>query len=463
MNQEAVKALIRSRYKDDEGKPFEATNGQAEIFAVIASMAFPRVFITAYTQYGKSDVAGQAILTRASTIPEKIAIVAPTNKKAGIIMGYLIDHTFDNEYTKRKFQIGNNESEERIRRERNKEHLTYRCKDGIGEVYTLSAEGRRTKDIINALLGFGARRVLIDESPLLSAEHYTSILRMIGGHKDSTLIEIGNAINRNHFYKASRDPAYKKIKIPYLQGVEEGRQHLSYFEEMQRKMPTHLFKALYECEFPSADDMDSEGYMPLLTEDDLDRAYVEKIDLFGDRMLGVDVAAGGRNKSVIVLRGRNGAKVALESESSDTMGLVGTILKLVDDHEIEPKNIFIDALGVGKGVYDRLVETLGEEVQGINFGNKSLSDDFADMKAQMYWGAAEWILHGGKLERHHRWEELIDNRFKYQSEKKIRIISKDELMKRGVESPDYGDALALTFAKTELSESETHVFIPQDY
>lgn len=462
MNLPVAKALIRSRFKNDEGQAFEATDGQAEIFCAIAGMAYPRLFITAVTQYGKSDIAGQAILTRVSTIPEKVAIVAPTNKKAGIIMGYLIDHTFDNEYTKQKFQIGTGESEERIRRERNKEHLTYRCKDGIGEVYTLSAEGRRTKDIINALLGFGARRVLIDESPLLSAEHYTSVLRMIGGYKDSTLIEIGNAINRNHFYRASRDPAYKKIRINYLQSVEEGRQHLAYFEEMKRKMPTQMFKSLYECEFPTSDQMDTEGYMPLLTEDELDRAYTDQIDLFGDVYLGCDVASGGRNKSVIVIRGRNGAKVKLESESSDTMSLVGTILKLTDQYAIESRNVFIDALGVGRGVYDRLVETLGEEVNGINFGNKSLSDDFADIKAQMYWGAAEWIKHGGRLERHNGWEELLEIRYKYQSEKKIRIIPKDELLRRGVESPDYGDALALTFAKTESSMAETNVFIPDE-
>lgn len=460
MNIQAAKDLIKSRYKNDEGEPFEATDGQAEIFAAIASMAYQRLFITAWTQYGKSDIAGQAILTRASTIPEKIAIVAPTNKKAAIIMGYLIDHIFDNEYTKAKFLINEKESAERIRRERNKEHLTFRCSQGIGEVYTLSAEGRRTKDVLNALLGFGARRVLIDESPLLSEEHYMGILRMIGGHKDSTLIEIGNAIGRNHFYKASRDPTYKKIIIPYTQGIEEGRQTEGYFEEMKRKMPKQLFASLYECKFPSLDDVDVEGYMPLLGESDLDGAYVEEIDLFGDLFLGVDVAGGGRSKSVIAIRGRNGARVAYESESGDTMRLVGATLNLYEMYQVPVHNIFVDALGVGKGVYDRLVEQLGLSVGQINFGNKAEEDDFADVKAQIFWKMAEWIKSGGKLERHQGWEELIEIRYAYQSEKKIKIISKDELGKRGVPSPDYADALALTFAGSQMQKSGMHVVKP---
>lgn len=462
MNLQAAKSLIKTRFKNEDGRPFEATDGQAEIFCAVASMALSRLFITAYTQYGKSDIAGQAILTRASTFPERVAIVAPTNKKAGIIMGYLIDHTFDNEYTKSKFQVGPNESEERIRRERNKEHLTYRCKDGIGEVFTLSAEGRRTKDIMSALLGFGARRVLIDESPLLSEEHYVGILRMIGGYKDSTLIEIGNAINRNHFYKASRDPLYYKIKIPYTQGIQEGRQRAEYFDEMKRKMPQQIFKSLYECEFPDAEAIDSQGYMPLLTEKDLDEAYVDDIDLFGDLKIGIDVAAGGRNKSVIVMRGRNGAQVKLSSESSDTMGLVGVIASIVDKYEIEPRDISVDALGVGKGVYDRLVEQYGTEVNGVNFGGVPLEQDFVDMKAQMYWKMSEWIQQGGKLKRHEGWDELLEIKYKYQSEKRIRIIGKDELMRRGVSSPDYGDALALTFSKPDFIKQDANVFIP-DY
>ena len=79
-----------------------------------------------HTRYGKSLVVALAVLTRVATFPEKWAIVAPSEKKAKIIMGYIIDHIFDNEYTRRQFLIGENESEERIRRERQKHRRCHR-------------------------------------------------------------------------------------------------------------------------------------------------------------------------------------------------------------------------------------------------------------------------------------------------------------------------------------------------
>ena len=66
-----------------------------------------------YTQWGKSDVCAIAALSRVTTFPEPWAIVAPSNKKAGIIMGYVIDHIFDNPVNRAQFKIGEKENLER--------------------------------------------------------------------------------------------------------------------------------------------------------------------------------------------------------------------------------------------------------------------------------------------------------------------------------------------------------------
>ena len=96
------------------------TKGQDDIFSAIFKKTHPRLFITAYTQYGKSDIASMAILSRVCAFPEKFAIVAPSDRKAGIIMGYLIGHVFDNSLTLGKFSLDKDETLERIKRERNK-------------------------------------------------------------------------------------------------------------------------------------------------------------------------------------------------------------------------------------------------------------------------------------------------------------------------------------------------------
>lgn len=446
--------LVRKLYLNSEGEPFELTPGQEEIFEIIFKRKYPRTQAMTPTQYGKSDDCGMAVLTRIISHPELWAVVAPTLKKAGIIMGYIIGHIFDNPIITSQFQIGPEESLERIRRDRRKDKLTFRLGKGkIGGVFILSVEGKRIKQVIDAIMGFGAKSIILDESGLISDQHYAGVKRMLGGHKDNFLFEIGNPFRRNHFLRTWRDPLYHHIKIDWKQAVAEGRMTKEFIDEMRREA---FFDILYNVNFPEEEAIDTKGFMVLITEKKLDLAYVEDIDLFGELRLGIDSAAGGASKSVIILRGENGAKVEYSERSSDTMALVGNALKIVEREKkekrtIRPKNVFVDAIGVGKGVLDRLREQLkSNAVVGVIGGEapefpEGEGKNFLNRRAQSHWRAVEWINSGGKLKRHPGFEELLDDKYKVQSDRKIKLKSKEELLKEGISSPDHADALALTF------------------
>lgn len=453
---EKLKQLVRARYFNEDGEPFEMTEGQTDIFSCVAQRKYPRVEIRTYTQYGKSDIISLGLLTRITTFPEKYSVISGSDKKLSIIRGYLIGHIFDNDFTLSCFDIEKGESLERIRRERNKNHLTFKVGDRIGEVFFISAEGKRTREIIAPLLGFGSRNIIVDDSPLLSDEHYAGIIRMLGGHKDNMLIELGNAINRNHFLKTSRDPNYKHIIVNYQQGIQENRQRPEFFEEIRRKMGPIMFSSLYECVFPPQNAIDSRGYMILILEEELDRVYVDNLDIFGEKKLGVDVAGGGRNKSTIVLRGINGAKVLYCEQNDDTMSLVSIICKFKEQEEISWYNIFVDSVGIGKGLADRLNEVAGvenEKITSVNFGEKARQNDFLNLRAECYWLMAQDIKQGLKLIRHPGWEELLSIKYKIQSDKKVKLMSKEEMLKDGVMSPDVADALALTYQPIKVFTS----------
>ena len=441
--------LVKKMYKTRDGSPFELPKGECEIFETIFKKTFPRLHLMTYTQYGKSDTSALAVLTAASTYPEKWTVIGGTKKKAQIIGGYIIDHIFDNPYTISRFQIGRDESLERIRRERSKERITFRLGNKrLGEIQILSADMKRIKDFERALIGFGAQNVLLDDAPLANDEIFATVLRMVGGKKDSFLGKIGNPFKRNHFLKSFRSPRYHNIVIDYRQGIEEGRITKEFIEEAREDMPPEIFDILYECKFPEVEAMDTSGYMPLVTEKQLDLVYRDAVELFGELRLGVDVAGGGRNKSVIVLRGDNGAKVIYRESTPDTMVLAGEVLKAMDQHKIKNKNVFVDVIGVGKGVYDRLNEqkigitnvTAGEEPENQD-------DRFINIKAQMFWRMAEWIRGGGILGGQKEFDELLDVKYKVQSDKKIKIKSKEEMLKENILSPDVADALAMTFAR----------------
>src|SRR3990167_3330176 len=223
--------LVKSLFKDDFGRPFSMTPTQNEIFDCIFKKKGPggerRIHIMTFTQFGKSDLVSMAVLTRVATFGEKFVIIAPSQAKARIIIGYLIKHTFDNEFTLSRFKIKEGESIESIRRERSKNRLTFDCGDNkIGEVFILSAEGRLKsgEDVGNSLMGFGSPNVIMDEAALISDEADAKAMRMVGGFTgkgEDFVVKIGNPFKRNHFLSAYEDKGYYKINAGYKVGIEE--------------------------------------------------------------------------------------------------------------------------------------------------------------------------------------------------------------------------------------------------
>lgn len=454
--QDQMRDLVSTLYTDETSQPIILTPGQMDIFSAVALKLNPRYCVITYTQYGKSFTIGLGVLTRVTHYPERWTIIAPRDKQAKIIMVYIIDHIFDNEAISKKFEVSDYENIERIRRERSKDQITFRLADGsISGVQVLSAQGAKRKNVVDAIMGFGSQNIILDESSLLPDEHFAGVIRMLGGKEDTFLMQIGNAVYRNHFYKASKNPRYKRIVIDYKRGIEEGRISKEFIEEVKEELRPEVFRWMYECKFPPADAIDSKGYSPLLVEDDIERAQLREVQLLGTPKLGIDVAGGGRNKTVATVRTRNAAKVVLRTGEQDEMVVAPKIALYARKYKVKPKNIFIDNVGVGHGLWNILKKEIGEEVVGVNAGEKAEPDpdyegiEFSNLRAQMYWRCSEWVQRGGKLKKDKGWEEFQDVPYKIEQGKKIKIKSKQELAKEGIASPDTVDSLALTFARRD--------------
>lgn len=438
-------------YRDDEGQPLILTPTQQEIFDIITTKKYPRVQVITPTQYGKSKVVSVAVTTRASTFPEKWAIVAPTEKKAQIIMGYIIDNIFDNDYTRSKFLVEKNDSYDKIRRERSKSRVNFKVTGNrLGEIFTLTTEGKRTKNVLDALMGFGAQNVIFDESALVGDEQYAGVKRMLGGHKNNFLLEIGNPFRRNHFYETSKDPNYRKIWIDYKVALEEGRFSPDFVEEMRKEK---FFSILYECRFPDEGMIDDSGWMNLVLQDDLERSLIDTEPYpIGMPRLGVDPSGGGGNYTSMVMRFDNYAKVEWKGKERNMMRLVERIFEICDKYRSMPgvythPQVFIDSNGIGRGLYDRCKELRGQYVYGIMAGEKASNPEYANRRAEYYWRTREEIMKGLKLLHHPDWKrELTTIKYRLQSEKRIQIMPKAEMQVLGYESPDTADALALTLA-----------------
>lgn len=356
-------------------------------------------------------------------------------------MGYLIDHVFDQPFFLERLELDAATKLDKLRRERSRDNLTFK---GGGGVKTLTLDARNGKRSIEAAMGFGGNRLVLDESSLIDDPLYATVKRMLGGfpYADTFLLEIGNPFYRNHFHRTWQSDRYFKLFIDYKIALEEGRYSPEFISEMREEA---FFDVFYECRFPDEDVIDERGYRVLVTNDQLDQAWTDAVqDGVQDGLkLGIDVGAGG-DENVIVLRSPDAAWVESHNRSNDTMTNVTETIRIMEEYGVRPEDVFIDDIGVGRGPSDRLKE-LGYEVNGVAVGEKPQdATKYKNIKAEAYWNARSWLLAGGKLVRHDKLRQLAQIKYKTSTDKVLQIEPKEELKKRTGKSPDYAEAFMLT-------------------
>lgn len=448
-DQEIIMKLAETIFKDEYGEALNLYPTQRQIFYAAAKTPHKYTGMIAPSQYGKSLGISLGALVRVVALPLKLKIVAPSKAKSRIIMDYIIGHIFDHPLLVSQLQYEG--KLDYLHQERNKDHLSFRRG---GEIKILTADARNKRAVGQAVLGEGGDIVILDESSLIDDDLYAMIFRMIGGRKDACLIELGNAIRRNHFYRSmTSDPDYHKIWIDYKVALTEGRFDEDYIEKARK---LKFFDRLYECKFPDETAEDEKGYQDLLTYDAIDRAMTagrlpasdevrdqlklirykfnskgqvkieskEELKARGidspdiadacsltfaisiaavARCLGVDVGAGGC-ESIYALRAEGKISLVSRDNIKDMMAIAGKIKKMAEDLKVPAGQVGIDTIGIGKGVCDRLIE------QGFNCvpvnnaeaavdvaykftpqGQKVKHTDFSNKRAEIYWRLKEFV------------------------------------------------------------------------
>ena len=162
-------------------------------------------------------------------------------------------------------------------------------------------------------------------------------------------------------------------------------------------------------------------------------------------ILAVDVARYGSDRSVILRRRGDCVEDIRVLRQMDTMQVTGWVVAAI--RECNPAKVYVDEIGIGAGVVDRLRE-LSHPVRGINVAQKARDDrTFANLRAEGYWNLSQRFV-SGRISIPHDSEliaELVALRFNYDSQGRFKIEGKEEIRKRGLPSPDKADALMLAF------------------
>lgn len=192
-------------------------------------------------------------------------------------------------------------------------------------------------------------------------------------------------------------------------------------------------------------------------------------DPLGALVLGVDPSRFGDDLFAIVWR--QGRKITKKQtiEKIDTVAGANLIKQIIDRDD--PLKVFIDAGGLGAGIVD-LVKSFGRKydarVVGVNFGGEPqepeiLLDDGSkrpgpkNRRAEMWMRSKEWLEDpmGVDLPDDPIFQaDATGPTYKYDSNQRIQLESKENMRKRGVRSPDVWDAVALTFAEPVYDKHE---------
>lgn len=200
-------------------------------------------------------------------------------------------------------------------------------------------------------------------------------------------------------------------------------------------------------EFGAADTVDSKGYVPLIAETDIH--YTSNADMRPERRLGIDPSGEGKDKTTWVLRDQFKAKIVAEEDISDEKGIAAKTLTLMDYFDIKDSEVTIDNFGVGANVAKHLA-LAGKNVNSVNVGDEaSEPSNYINIRAESFWRARTWLRSGGELVTDVRWSELTNIRYCRELSNRLKIMSKKEMRKQGIPSPNFADGLMLTFVKSE--------------
>lgn len=163
------------------------------------------------------------------------------------------------------------------------------------------------------------------------------------------------------------------------------------------------------------------------------------------RILGVDVARFGDDESVIFPRQGMASFTPIVMRNADSTQGGGAVARKWLDWQAEA--CFIDGSGGYGGGWRDVLKELGRHPVEIQFAGKPADAKYYNKRAEMWFAMCEWVKGGGALPNIQEMvAELSIPTYSFKGDKLL-LEEKDQIKARLGRSPNYADALALTFAQ----------------
>ncbi|MBR1604344.1 MAG: terminase family protein [Synergistaceae bacterium] len=306
-------------------------------------------------------------------------------------------------------------------------------------------------DNADAMRGLYFDGIILDEVADMRPEVWGEIVRPALSDRNGWACFIGTPKGMNLFYDLySLGLKNKGWKSAMYRADETGVIPESELIDAQSVMSANQYRQEFLCDFSASTDN------VLITIDMVSKAANKSLqdrDVRGAaRVIGVDVARFGDDKSAICKRQGLWCQEIKIIENLDNMTFAGIVAREIDKFNADA--VFIDA-GRGEGVIDRLRQ-LGYQVMEINFGSAAVEKArYANKRTEMWDAMRQWLESGGAIPNDTELKsELASPTYKFDAAGRKVLEPKEKIKERGLKSPDMADALALTFAAPVISKND---------
>lgn len=308
---------------------------------------------------------------------------------------------------------------------------------------------------------------IIDEASGVADPIMEAILGTLSG-TNNKLLMCGNPTKTSGAFYDSHTRDRKLYRCHTVSSMDSTRTNKENIDSLVRKYGwnSKVVRVRVRGEFPNQED---DVFIGL----DLIESCGSKIyELPKERMhpqiiFGVDVARFGDDETVIYRNTRGKLKIAAKHRGQDLMATCGYIVqqykKIIREFPEYEGRIYvnIDDTGLGGGVTDRLREIKREQglsrmfIIPINAAEKIETDTYTGKEAAEHynnltthmWATLKDLLENKDIEIEdddETFAQLSSRKYRMASNGKLELERKEDMKKRGLDSPDRADAAALS-------------------
>lgn len=467
--------IVRKYFRDDKGEPLELQDWQVRIVKAIVLKTPKRYGVKAVTRGGKTLAVAIGVILRCMfKSGERVQLLAPRGKQSKELMRYItgnLSHHPDVVNSLADPRKG--DSSDRLKRELSSDRITFKNNSEIEmDTANINQGGQN-------LQGAGGTIVVVDEIEQIPKTIIRNqITRMLGESSDAQFICMTNPVTQGYMYDRMKDiERREELKdkerelnddekeilrqlrqedwvidtFDWRVAVESGRLSKQFIDEQRRILSEYEFQIWYEAEYPENVE---DG---LISSERVQEAVKRSWDLYqGEKIWSLDVAGEGQDLNVLIgaivfKHPKRGYCLRIFNIESWSQGDVMETADMVDRRIGDQAAINVDALGIGKGVADRLRQR-GHAVRQVKFSRKPTvqEDRFDNFKAQLFFKLKERIDEGTISIPDHA--DLVDQvkRMKIETSErsgKTKVYNADN--ENGDNSPDFADALAILMSGSD--------------